>query len=843
MTLRNLQVTSGTNLARIEEHFHRIASMDPGAQADALSDLSSSDPDLASQVRALIDADATRIDDLFARLGASSDDRLPVGVPTIPDHRLLAEIGRGGFGTVYLAEPLRPPHRCVAIKILRSDVVSHSTLGRFREEAAALARMNHPGILGLIGTGETADGRPYLIMPLVAGEPVTSFCRDQSSRGADDARPAPEARDVSLLFREVALALHHAHTHGILHRDLKPSNIIVSRIDGRPLPQIIDFGLALAIDTSQSRAAALTADGERVGTLRYLSPEQASGHRGMIASDIFSLGLVLYESLFGHPAVSEDRLNLAMASEAGVAALYHDPFIVPDRSCGSRVPRELRWVISKCLELEPAKRYASAELLAADLHAVATGGQLRAGPPARAFRAWRWARRHRTVVVAGLAVAVLAAGVLVASVVVARQGQQGRQNADQLSRTLESMLQPLDPAIAQGRDRTLLIQGLRPIEQSIGEVRDPETRQRLLSMIARSYVTLGEFTAANPLARQSRELAHGLYSIDDPRSVLADVLYIQAVYPTLAAVEDWPEDPNLPRDTVRRIQKIFPITDPRRTQAILDLGRPAFQFTLLPRTDEGRQQYYKDALKGLGPRHRLTIQSLRALGANTNGNTAHLGLARVMEARRRAIETFGEDDPDAVAGLSIEMYLLSQTGGDSMGYAMANIDQAERVLGRLHRACVFVRYNIAQSLIEGARFIEGEAALRVAEDRVAEGLGRDSLLYFYTMADRYRLALMQDDANAATGAFQALTDAARRMGGPFAEAPLLNLHINVLPDFAELMACRERWDELNQVLSLLDFINDYELAFRIRMRLHQAGFHVPLLPRGGPAIPRRPETR
>ena len=257
----------------------------------------------------------------------------------------------------------------------------------------------------------------------------------------------------------------------------------------------------------------------------------------------------------------------------------------------------------------------------------------------------------------------------------------------------------------------------------------------------------------------------------------------------------------------------------------------------MPWTDEDRQQYYKDALKGLGPNHRLTIQCLRALGANTNGNTAHLGLSRVMEARRRAIEAFGPEDPDAVAGLSIEMYLLSQAGGDSMGYAMANIDQAERVLGKLHRTCVYVRYNIAQSLIEGARFIEGEAALRVAEDRIAEGLGRDSLLYFYTIADRYRLALMQDDMDAATGAFEMLKDAARRMGGPFAEAPLQNLHINVLPDFAELMACRERWDELNQVLSLLDFINDYELASRIRMRLHQAGFRVPLLPCGGPAIP------
>jgi non-specific serine/threonine protein kinase/serine/threonine-protein kinase len=344
----------------------------------------------------------------------------PAVTPGAPGTRIgrytLTElIGEGGMGLVYLAEQVEPVKRPVALKIIKPGMDSKQVIARFEAERQALALLQHRSIARVFDGGTTENGLPYFVMEYVRGLPITEHCdRHKLS--------VPERLE---LFGQVCEAVHHAHQKGIIHRDLKPSNILVAKEGDSATPVIIDFGIAKALSQPLTDRTVVTAQGQFVGTLEYMSPEQAdlTVQDIDIRSDIYSLGVVLYELLTGVlPFDSQELCRGSFESVRKVIA-EQEPRTPSTRltslgpeaariarerrtsaaALARRLGRELEWIPLKAMRKDRTRRYRSAAEFADDVRNYLNGSPLIAGPESATYRLGKFVRRHRALVVAGLA--------------------------------------------------------------------------------------------------------------------------------------------------------------------------------------------------------------------------------------------------------------------------------------------------------------------------------------------------------------------------------------------------------------------------------------------------------
>jgi serine/threonine protein kinase/tetratricopeptide (TPR) repeat protein len=343
----------------------------------------------------------------------------------IGPYRLMEQIGEGGFGLVFVAEQQQPVRRRVALKIIKPGMDTRDVIARFAAERQALALMDHPHIAKVLDAGTTPTGRPFFVMELVRGKPITEFC--------DQSRLSPRQRLE--LFVDVCHAVQHAHQKGIIHRDVKPSNVLVTSHDGRPVVKVIDFGVAKAIGQQLTERTIYTRFAQMVGTPLYMSPEQAemSGLDIDTRTDIYSLGVVLYELLTGTTPVDKKRLSQASHDEVRRIIREEDPPRPSTRLSQSaeslptiaaargiepgKLSRLLRgdldWIVMKTLEKDRSRRYETASALARDIQRFLADEPVEARPPSTAYRLQKLARRHRALLAtSGLVLLVLVAGIV-----------------------------------------------------------------------------------------------------------------------------------------------------------------------------------------------------------------------------------------------------------------------------------------------------------------------------------------------------------------------------------------------------------------------------------------------
>ena len=364
---------------------------------------------------------------LHVPLGATIDQPTTESPGTvIGPYKLIEQIGEGGMGTVWMAQQTEPVKRLVAVKLIKAGMDSKQVIARFEAERQALALMDHPNIARVLDGGTTEAGRPYFVMDLVKGQPITKYC--------DEHHLTPRQRLE--LFVPVCQAVQHAHQKGIIHRDLKPSNVLVALYDGKPVPKVIDFGVAKAAGQSLTEKTLVTGFGAIVGTLEYMSPEQAEVNQLDIdtRSDIYSLGVLLYELLAGSPPFTRKELEKAGMLEMLRVIREQEPSKPSTKLSSSDalptlsakrgtepakltklVRGELDWIVMKALEKDRNRRYETANSFAMDVQRYLADEAVQACPPSAGYRLRKFSRRNKTALAFGgvilLAIAVLGSGI------------------------------------------------------------------------------------------------------------------------------------------------------------------------------------------------------------------------------------------------------------------------------------------------------------------------------------------------------------------------------------------------------------------------------------------------
>jgi serine/threonine-protein kinase len=507
--------------------FDEVVGLAVDRREAALAARCGGDEALLAEVRSLLAADGAAGAALGAAVAAAAED-LVEPQPRLPErignYRVLAELGRGGMGVVYRAERDDASyHQQVAIKVISRHLSGDEARRRFLTERQILADLDHPSIANLLDGGTTDDGQPYLVMELIAGEPIDAYLR-RAGLGL-------EARLA--LVAEVADAVVHAHSRLVVHRDLKPANILITA-DGRP--KLLDFGIAKILDAESPQQTGL---GILPMTPEYASPEQVSGGSIGVQTDVYSLGVVLYELLTGVSPYGEARSSSPLQLSRAIGEIEPPLPSVAVRRGGGGEPRvppvaarllagDLDAIVATALQKEGSRRYASVERFAADLRAFLARQPVAARVDSWHYRAGKWLQRN--AVGAGLgavAAAALVGGLLAASAQARRADREaarasaearrasveaeraGREAAiaEEVSGFLEGLFAATGPSSARGREvtaRELLDRGVARIDEGFGD--QPLLQARLLHAMGQAYGQLGHFATAETLLGRSLAL-------------------------------------------------------------------------------------------------------------------------------------------------------------------------------------------------------------------------------------------------------------------------------------------------------------------------------------------------
>jgi len=623
-------------------------------------------------------------------------------------YKLLEELGSGGMGVVYLAEQVEPVRRRVALKIVKLGMDTRQVVARFETERQALAVMDHPNIARVFDAGATETGRPYFVMELARGIPITDYCD----------RHKLSTRERLELFIRVCQAVQHAHQKGVIHRDLKPSNILVVIQDDRPVPKIIDFGIAKAADHRLAQRTLFTEQGQLVGTPEYMSPEQAemSGLDVDTRTDIYSLGVILYELLAGalpfdarklrsaafgeiqriiretEPPKASTRLSTLKDTQAEIAEKRGtDP-----GSLIKLLRGDLDWISMKAMAKDRTHRYHTASEVAADIERHLRHEPVSAGPPSVAYRIRKYVRRHKLGVAAASVVllAILAGTVgttigLLRAVRAEKKAVTEATTATRVSDFLVDLFKVSDPSEARGNTitaREILDRGAKKVEGELAG--QPLIQARLMDTMGQVYQSLGLFNQALPLlksALETRRKALGSTDLDIAAS-LQNYGYLLIAKGDYAAAEP------LLQESLAIRKELLGRNHPDVARSLATLGEVNYDKGDLAKAEE----FYRESLairrKALGDTHLEVADSLNdlAITLKAKGDYAEAeSMYRESLATRRRI--LGEDHPAIAQSLNnlgmflYQMFLNKKNDGTEAEQLLRQaLALNRRILGNEH---------------------------------------------------------------------------------------------------------------------------------------------------------------
>ncbi|GMU38872.1 MAG: serine/threonine-protein kinase [Phycisphaerae bacterium] len=527
-------------------------------------------------------------------------------------YKLLQRIGEGGFGAVFMADQTEPVHRRVALKIIKAGMDTRQVIARFEAERQALAMMDHPNIARVLDAGTTDSGRPYFVMELVRGEPVTRYCdREKLS--------VPQRLE---LFRDICYAVEHAHQKGVIHRDLKPSNVLVSVADGRPLPKVIDFGIAKATAAPLTDKTLFTDMHQLIGTPEYMSPEQAEIHGVDIdtRSDLYSLGVLLYELLVGTTPLDRGRLRatplaemqriireeeaprpslrLATLTSSSGAGRFNTAD-EPARDAGSSamdvarcrrsepttLMRALRgdldWIVMKCLEKDRRRRYGTATALADDVGRYLRQQPVLARPPSAGYQIRKFVQRRKRSVLVAFAITMVAAAGLTATLLQARRANSEAEQALAVNEFMREILTSVQPG-NRGAD-VRLVEVLSSASRSAAQrfAGHPTQEAAVRDMLAEVYSNLNECRESKAERRRAVALWSATLGPDSPEALVSEA----ALARTLIALEERTEAAAILDGLLPRMERVF---GPDDLWTLMTRKYLADVYTLHRRYDEAR---------------------------------------------------------------------------------------------------------------------------------------------------------------------------------------------------------------------------------------------------------------
>jgi len=643
---------------------------------------------------------------------------------SIGPYRLVRELGVGGMGQVWLAEQTEPVCRQVAIKLIRAGLYDKRVLQRFVSERQSLALMNHPAIAKIFDAGATPDGQPYLVMEYVDGLPITEYCDRHTLAIVDRLK----------LFQRVCEGVQHAHQKAVIHRDLKPSNILVTEIDGSPMPQIIDFGVAKGIFPTRNAPTLFTQMGTLVGTVGYMSPEQSQLDAGDVdtRTDVYSLGVVLYELLVGalpfDPATlrSYASLNrsrdleapkpstrLRMSADMSAHVAHHRGTEVGPLMHHLR--GDLDAIVLKALETDRQRRYATPAELAADIGNYLRNEPVSAHAPSAGYRARKYLRRHwaaASVAAGGLTLLFIFA---IAQTIQLRNTRLERDRADQITNFMTQIFKVVDPSEARGNTvtaREILDKSSQQIETGVGL--DAGVQSDLLQVMANTYTNLGLYARAHSLAQTALDSRRRLLGPENPKTLeslqqMGDILFLEG---HSAEAED-----ALRRTLELQVRVLGPDdvhtleTQNTLVSILVSKGRFAEAERL------GRETVAAET-RTLGPRNVLTLVTSRLLGA------ALMRQSRFDEAERLFRQTvsvqrevLGPDHPDTLKTESSLGGMLLEQGRHAEAEVVYRevLAARRRILGDEHPVTADTMATLAMDLSpDPSRHAEAEVLFRKA---------------------------------------------------------------------------------------------------------------------------------
>jgi eukaryotic-like serine/threonine-protein kinase len=717
---------------KVEEILHQAMALAPEQRPEFLDAACGSDADLRAELNSLLLMGEDLSDEflksplrgvLEREIGEiESASALAAGQIFAQRFELVRKLGEGGMGQVWLAEQVAPVRRQVAVKLIKAGMYDEAVVQRFQSERQSLAIMDHPAIAKVFDAGTTPQGQPYLVMEYVPGLPINDYC-DQHKLSI---------KDRLELFIHACEGVQHAHQKAIIHRDLKPSNILVIEVDGKPVPRIIDFGLAKT--TAAQVSGEFTQLGQFIGTPGYMSPEQVNLSARDIdtRTDVYTLGVVLYVLLTGlqpfetkrreKPSLEEWLRQLReeeppnpstkVSGDKDTSSATAEARRTEPKRLISQLRGDLDWITMKALERDRTRRYGTPSELAADLKRFLNHEPVIARPASTGYRLRKYIRRHRAAMSVGAGVLLV---LLVFSVVQALQlrettrerdhakqerdrANQERDRATRIAAFMSNMFKVPDPSEARGNSitaREILDRAANDIGKGLAQ--DPDVQSQMLHEMAGTYNNLGLYARAHELAQRALDARLSLHGTDDPKTLesmtqLGLILHMEG--------HDVDAEP-LDRRALADERRVLGADDPLTLETADDLAMVLKPLGRFPEAEKLAREVVDLSGRRLGPESALTLRAQNHLASilfyEGHAADAEKVLRPALEVERRV---WGSDHPEtmkALAMLAISLHHENRFAEAESLYREV-LAASGRVLGTEHPSTAIAMGNLASIL-------------------------------------------------------------------------------------------------------------------------------------------------